>query len=169
MFAKQQFAGSDVSLCVRFAHVVHVDPALLQVLSGLPLRWTQSGVDQQFHEWQPCTFGAQQEARWRAQVGFKQRLTVARNGRYEPDDPRKPAHIPVWMRTAARKDVVAFKTFLRTLIHELCHHLDYELHELSETFHTEGFYKRESALTSALLRAEQDTRPAESTPGDLPG
>ena len=84
------------------------------------------------------------------------------HGLYEPDDPPKPAHITVWMRTAARKDVVAFKTFLRTLIHELCHHLDYELHKLPETFHTEGFYKRESSLTSALLRAE-------STPGDLPG
>jgi len=84
------------------------------------------------------------------------------HGLYEPDDPPKPAHITVWMRTAARKDVVAFKTFLRTLIHELCHHLDYELYELAETFHTEGFYKRESTLTHALLRAE-------STTGDLVG
>jgi hypothetical protein len=84
------------------------------------------------------------------------------HGLYEPDDPPKPAHITVWMRTAARKDVVAFKTFLRTLIHELCHHLDYELHKLSETFHTEGFYKRESTLVNALLRAE-------STAGDLLG
>ena len=56
------------------------------------------------------------------------------------------------MRTAARKHVVAFKTFLRTLIHELCHHLDYELFKLPETFHTEGFYKRESTLVNALLR-----------------
>jgi len=63
---------------------------------------------------------------------------------------------------AARKDVVAFKTFLRTLIHELCHHLDYELYKMPETFHTEGFYKRESTLVSALLAAE-------STAGDLLG
>jgi len=83
-------------------------------------------------------------------------------GLYEPDDPPKPAHITVWMRTAARKDVVAYKTFLRTLIHELCHHLDYELYKLSETFHTEGFYKRESTLVNALLREE-------STAGDLLG
>ena len=59
-----------------------------------------------------------------------------------------PARITVWMRTAARKDVVAFKTFLRTLIHELCHHLDYELYKMPETFHTEGFYKRESTLVT---------------------
>ena len=55
------------------------------------------------------------------------------------------------MRTAQRKQVVAFKTFLRTLIHEVCHHLDYELFALEETFHTEGFYKRESNLVAALL------------------
>jgi hypothetical protein len=55
------------------------------------------------------------------------------------------------MRTAQKKQVVAFKTFLRTLIHEVCHHLDYELFALEETFHTEGFYKRESTLVGALL------------------
>ena len=55
------------------------------------------------------------------------------------------------MRTAQSKQVVAFKTFLRTLIHELCHHLDYELFAMEETFHTEGFYKRESSLVGALL------------------
>ena len=84
------------------------------------------------------------------------------HGLYEPDDEGTPARITVWMRTAARKDVVAFKTFLRTLIHELCHHLDYELYKLPETFHTEGFYKRESSLVAALLREE-------STAGNLLG
>jgi hypothetical protein len=29
--------------------------------------------------------------------------------------------------------------------------LDYELYRLPETFHTEGFYKRESTLAHALL------------------
>jgi hypothetical protein len=76
------------------------------------------------------------------------------HGLYEPDEGATPARITVWMRTAARRDVVAFRTFLRTLIHELCHHLDYELYKLSETFHTEGFYKRESTLVNALLREE---------------
>ena len=84
------------------------------------------------------------------------------HGLYEPDDAGTPARITVWMRTAARKDVVAFKTFLRTLIHELCHHLDYELYKMPETFHTEGFYKRESTLVAALLAEE-------STAGDLLG
>ena len=73
------------------------------------------------------------------------------HGLYEPEDGGTPARITVWMRTAQKQQVVAFKTFLRTVIHELCHHLDYELFALEETFHTEGFYKRESTLVAALL------------------
>ena len=76
------------------------------------------------------------------------------HGLYEPDEGSTPARITVWMRTAAKKQVVAFKTFLRTLVHEVGHHLDYELFKLEETFHTEGFYKRESALANALLAQE---------------
>lgn len=73
------------------------------------------------------------------------------HGLYEPEEDRLPARITVWMRTAARKQVVAFKTFLRTIVHEVAHHLDYEHFKLEETFHTEGFYKRESLLSNALL------------------
>ena len=76
------------------------------------------------------------------------------HGLYEPGEGRTKARITVWMRTAQRRQVVAFKTFLRTLVHELCHHLDYELFALEETFHTEGFYKRESGLSNALLATE---------------
>lgn len=77
------------------------------------------------------------------------------HGLYEPGEGRALSRLSVWMRTAQRRQVVAFKTFLRTLIHELCHHLDYELFVLEETFHTEGFYKRESGLLSALLAQRQ--------------
>lgn len=76
------------------------------------------------------------------------------HGRYEPGEGRSRALITVWMRTAQRQQVVAFKTFLRTLTHELAHHLDYELFQLEETFHTEGFYQRESSLANALLAQE---------------
>jgi len=47
--------------------------------------------------------------------------------------------------------VVKFRTFLRTVAHEICHHLDYEHYGLAETFHTEGFYARESALVREVL------------------
>ena len=72
------------------------------------------------------------------------------HGLYEPQED-KAAVISIWMRTAQRRQVVKFKTFLRTLIHELCHHFDYELFRFAETFHTEGFYKRESSLLKSLL------------------
>lgn len=72
------------------------------------------------------------------------------HGLYDPESGDVPV-ITVWMRTAKRRQVVAFRTFLRTLLHELCHHLDYEYLELEETFHTEGFYKRESSLFRQLV------------------
>ncbi|OLC09220.1 MAG: hypothetical protein AUH26_08760, partial [Candidatus Rokubacteria bacterium 13_1_40CM_69_96] len=37
----------------------------------------------------------------------------------------KPPKIQLWMRTAKQKRVVAFRTFLRTLLHEVGHHVDY--------------------------------------------
>lgn len=71
------------------------------------------------------------------------------HGLYDPAF--APPRITLWMRTAAKRQVVAFRSFLRTLVHELLHHFDYELFELAETFHTEGFFQRESSLTRQLL------------------
>ena len=73
------------------------------------------------------------------------------HGLYEPEDEGARAVISVWMRTAQKKHVVKFRTFLRTLVHEIVHHLDYEFYQLPETFHTQGFYTRESALVHALM------------------
>lgn len=85
------------------------------------------------------------------------------HGLYEPYEDGTPPLITVWMRTVARRQVVAFRTFLRTLLHELCHHLDYELYKLPETLHTEGFYKRESSLL-AQLRGEVPAAPKPRRP-----
>lgn len=74
------------------------------------------------------------------------------HGLYEVEQGSHPV-ITVWMRTAQRKQVVAFKTFLRTIIHEFMHHLDYARFKLADSFHTEGFYKRESALIKDLMRS----------------
>lgn len=65
----------------------------------------------------------------------------------------KPPEIEVWMRTAAHKRTVKFPTFLRTLAHEMAHHLDLTLFELENSFHTVGFFRRESSLTRTLLAA----------------
>jgi len=61
--------------------------------------------------------------------------------------------IQLWMRTAKQKRVVAFRTFLRTMLHEVGHHVDYTLLRLADSFHTEGFYKRESSLFYQLVPA----------------
>lgn len=77
------------------------------------------------------------------------------HGLYLPEVEGKTAKIQLWMRTAKHKRVVAFKSYLRTLLHEICHHLDYELYKFPETFHTEGFYNRESSLFHQLVPDEQ--------------
>ena len=72
------------------------------------------------------------------------------HGLYTRDDGRPP-RIQLWMRTVHHRRVVAFRTFLRTLLHEMGHHVDYELLRLEDSFHTEGFFKRESSLFRQLV------------------
>lgn len=81
------------------------------------------------------------------------------HGLYTRDGQRTP-RIRVWMRTVHYKRVVAFRTFLRTLLHEVCHHLDYTYLKLEGSFHTEGFFKRESSLFYQLVPREAEAGPA---------
>jgi len=74
--------------------------------------------------------------------------------------------IEVWMRTAAQKRIVRFRTFLRTLVHELMHHLDVALLKLDDSFHTRGFYARESSVMRQLLPS---TRPKKVATVVTPG
>jgi hypothetical protein len=76
------------------------------------------------------------------------------HGLYTPASGR-PASIQLWMRTARHRRVVAFRTFLRTLLHEVAHHLDYHRLNLADSFHTEGFFRRESSLFHQLLPEEK--------------
>jgi hypothetical protein len=73
------------------------------------------------------------------------------HGLYEPAEGRSRATITLWMRTAKKKRVVAFKAFLRTFLHEFGHHMDYERFRFADSFHTEGFYKRESSLFHQIV------------------
>ena len=74
------------------------------------------------------------------------------HGLYESTGkPGRPPTITLWMRTAQQKRVVAFRTFLRTLLHEMGHHLDYTLLRLGDSLHTQGFYQRESHLFHQLV------------------
>ncbi len=74
------------------------------------------------------------------------------HGLYETAGRRgEPPLITLWMRTARQKRVVAFRTYLRTLLHEMGHHVDYTLLRLGDSFHTQGFYQRESHLFHQLV------------------
>lgn len=52
----------------------------------------------------------------------------------------------LWMRTARKKEITSFGTFLSTLCHEFCHHLDYHMFKLCDSWHTRGFYERTAVL-----------------------
>ncbi len=52
----------------------------------------------------------------------RERWTTELFGDYTPET----MLIRVWMRTAVRKEVTSFGTFVSTLCHEFCHHLDFQ-------------------------------------------
>jgi hypothetical protein len=56
------------------------------------------------------------------------------------------AVIRIWTRTAIRGQVTSFGTFLSTLCHEFCHHLDCRKFGFSRSPHTLGFYERAALL-----------------------
>src|SRR2546428_9342976 len=49
--------------------------------------------------------------------------------------------IRVWMRTAVRKEITSFGTFLSTLCYEFCHNLDYQQFGFRGSWHTPGLYE----------------------------
>jgi len=75
------------------------------------------------------------------------------HGLYEWAEGETPV-LTIWMKTAVKRQVVAFKSFIRTVLHELCHHLDYTYFDLEDSFHTEGFFKRESSLYRQIVPLE---------------
>jgi hypothetical protein len=83
-------------------------------------------------------------------------------GLYTED--RRLPRVQLWMRTARQRRVVAFRTYLRTLLHELGHHVDYRYLRLADSFHTQGFYQRESSLFHQLVpeAREESSGPPEA-------
>jgi len=75
------------------------------------------------------------------------RLTYKEYAFYESD-----GTITIFNITAVRRQYLAPKSYLDTLIHEFLHHLDYELLKLQHTYHTKGFYSRLGDLMAKLTR-----------------
>jgi hypothetical protein len=63
-------------------------------------------------------------------------------GDYSPDT----MVIRIWTHTPIRRQVTSFGTFLSTLCHEFCHHLDFRRFGFRDSPHTRGFYERTAAL-----------------------
>jgi hypothetical protein len=78
-------------------------------------------------------------------------------GLYEREE-GETSVLTVWMKTAAKGQVVAFKSFIRTVLHEICHHLDYAHFGLADSLHTEGFFKREASIYRQIVPAELQKR-----------
>jgi hypothetical protein len=72
----------------------------------------------------------------------RERWTTELFGDYTPET----MLIRVWTRTAVRKEITSFGTFLSTLCHEFCHHLDYRKFGFADSWHTRGFYARAAVL-----------------------
>lgn len=84
---------------------------------------------------------------------------VELHGLYTFATDEDPAKIEVWMKTKAHGKVVRFRTFLRTFLHEIVHHLDVTVLDLPDSFHTEGFFRRESSLVRQLVGAAKPRAP----------
>lgn len=63
-------------------------------------------------------------------------------GDYDPNTQR----IRLWMRTAIKKRATSYGTFLSTLVHEFCHHLDMTALEMPHSYHTRGFFERTALI-----------------------
>ena len=70
------------------------------------------------------------------------RCTYEKFGDYD----LRTAEIRLWTKTAMRHQVSAYGTFLATLCHEVCHHLDVVRLGLPGSPHTRGFYERAGLL-----------------------
>jgi hypothetical protein len=94
--------------------------------------------------------------------------TAELHGLYEREEGKQPI-VRVWMRTAAQERPVAYRTFVRVVMHELCHHLDYDKYALTDSMHTHGFFARESSLVRQLLGENTTPEAPDDNQLALPG
>ncbi|HEU4408006.1 MAG TPA: hypothetical protein VFS43_22280 [Polyangiaceae bacterium] len=68
------------------------------------------------------------------------------------------SQIRVFMRTAIKGQIVRPKSFLCTLLHEFCHHLDVRLFGWRSSYHTRGFFGRIDGLYHLALGTPEAAR-----------
>jgi len=74
--------------------------------------------------------------------------------------------VRIYHRTAVRRQVLAAKAFLLTLLHEFVHHLDFCGLRLDRSPHTAGFYARLQQLAAELGAAPPPAPPPEPPAAD---
>ncbi len=74
------------------------------------------------------------------------------HGMYDIARKKREAVISVWMRTAVLNRMISINTFLKIIIHELVHHLDFTHYKFEDSFHTKGFYRRAASILRQLKR-----------------
>lgn len=84
---------------------------------------------------------------------YDDHLTRSHQRVYRKSDDIASVRIP---RTDALRSLVegaaeALAAEDRARLPEMCHHMDYELLRLPDSFHTDGFYRRGSSLLRQLL------------------
>jgi len=73
------------------------------------------------------------------------------HGSYTRNISKKTFYITLYGITPKTKKIVAIKTLIKTLIHEIMHHYDFEKLNLISSNHTTGFYKRISVLEKMIF------------------
>jgi hypothetical protein len=119
--------------------------ALTLLHQGLRSRATLHEVEKIRDVWSACTEFLTTASNFYGVTTYGVRVLAARLlrtcergtfelfGDYSPDS----MLLRVSMRTAIRKEVTSFGTFLSTLCHELCHHLDFKKFGFADSWHTQ--------------------------------
>jgi len=73
------------------------------------------------------------------------------HGYYLPKEPKWPALIVLCLLHINTDDRITFKHLVEVFVHELVHHLDFALYDLGDSFHTDGFDKRQKYLIAEFV------------------
>jgi hypothetical protein len=71
-----------------------------------------------------------------------------------------PKFITVYLRAARAGRFITFRTFVKTVCHEVCHHYDWKVLGLANSLHTKGFARRVDILCRHVLESLEPAGPA---------
>jgi len=129
----------------KFRDRVEIDSQILQVLgNNICMDLGVVAVPVKFQGKQPSKNNGK---RLTQKIGGVYKRRMWSQGKIEVDTEEI---IQVYKYTAVRKKQVAPKTAINTLLHELNHHIDYQIIGLVKSIHSSGFYARLQHLQQIL-------------------